>query len=39
MGYSVDKLGAETTLVILGVTLLIATTLLMVTSSTLRNHS
>jgi predicted MFS family arabinose efflux permease len=39
MGYSIDKLGAETTLVVVGVTLLVATVLLMVTSSTLRNHS
>lgn len=39
MGYSVDKLGAETTLVIVGVMLLIATVLLMVISSTLRKHS
>jgi predicted MFS family arabinose efflux permease len=39
MGYSIDKLGAETTLIIVGVTLLIATVLLMVGSSTLRNHS
>ena len=39
MGYSVDKLGAETTLLIVGVMLLVATVLLMVTSSTLRRHS
>jgi predicted MFS family arabinose efflux permease len=39
MGYSVDKIGAEPTLVIVGVMLLIATVLLMVTSSTLRKHS
>ncbi len=36
---SVDHLGAQTTLVIVGATLIAATALLMVTSSTLRRHS
>lgn len=39
MGYAIDKLGAQTTLVIVGITLIAATALLMLGSSTLRRHS
>ncbi len=39
MGYSIDHLGAETTLVILGLVLSAATAVLFLGSSTLRRHS
>jgi predicted MFS family arabinose efflux permease len=39
MGYAVDTLGAQTTLVIVGLILLLATVVLMLGSSTLRRHS
>jgi len=39
MGYAVDHLGVQTTLVIVGAALIAATALLMLGSSTLRRHS
>jgi predicted MFS family arabinose efflux permease len=39
MGYAIDTLGAQTTLVIVGLILLVATVVLMLGSSTLRRHS
>jgi MFS family permease len=39
LGYSIDHLGAEKTLVILGLVLSVATALLIIGSSTLRRHS
>ena len=39
MGYAIDTLGAQTTLVIVGLILLVATAVLMLGSSTLRRHS
>ncbi|MCH8230642.1 MAG: hypothetical protein IIA53_09970, partial [Chloroflexi bacterium] len=39
MGYAIDRLGAQATLVIVGLTLIAATAVLMLGSSTLRRHS
>jgi predicted MFS family arabinose efflux permease len=39
MGYAIDRLGAENTLLIVGAVLIAATALLMLASSTLRRHS
>jgi predicted MFS family arabinose efflux permease len=39
MGYAIDHIGAENTLLIVGTILLVATAALMLGSSTLRRHS